>query len=150
MLKFIFCIYRYCVQHKSDNKHYKHIAVIGQQIPGNIRPEIVQYLVDHFPTVVERIAAEKYPAKANEMESKNYANHFGQDSGNLERQLNRLNSGHPQFIQRQGNTVQSTPENVVPIGTVPQTSQKHGDEKVFVRVECAAPAAAEGYVQIIP
>jgi len=52
-------------------------------------------------------------------------------------------------FDRQKGTVQPAPGDESPTGSMPQTSQQHGDHQIDVGALCAAAVAAEAYIEIV-
>ena len=118
------------MKQKAEQHQSKHAPVAFDQLREKLRTESGEYLSQHIHRVLKIGITEEYPAETDKVEGNDNAEH----TSPTVTLFSFPPSGyrHPDFMHRQCNAVKCAPKNKIPGSSMPQPSQKHGNNKVQI------------------
>ena len=118
----------------------KHFPIACNQLREKLWTESGTDLFYHIQRSGKVSIAEEYPAETNKVECDKYT----EETADAVAFFPFLSSGqcHPEFMCRQSNAVEQSPNDKIPRSTMPQTTQKHGYDKVGILADFSFPVSA--------
>lgn len=135
------------MKQKAEQHQSKHAPVAFDQLREKLRTESGEYLSQHIHRVLKIGITEEYPAETDKVESDNDSE-YTTPAMTLFSFLTTYD-GHPHLMHRQSDAVKCSPKYKVPGSSVPQSTQKHGNNQIQILAELTFPVSSQGYVQVI-
>lgn len=88
-------------------------------------------LVDHVECIIQRFGVEEYPAETYKVKSDQHCNSIVPPFV-IYFPVCFTCQQHPNFMDRQRNPMHGAPDNKVPVGPMPETTEQHGGKQVQV------------------
>jgi len=135
------------MQKETQCHQCKHFPIACNQLREKLRTESGTDLFDHIQRSGKVHITEEYPAETNKVECDQYT----EETADAVAFFSFLSSGqcHPEFMCRQSNTMEQSPNDKVPGSPMPQTTQKHGNDKIGILANLSFPVSTQRYIEII-
>ena len=124
----------------SEHDECKHKCITAHPLHGYGSFKVLEYAREHFGCGGKILRAKKYPAEANEMKCEQHTECAHQKC------FRHIHNGAEEFVNGERHSMQKSPEYKVPRSAMPQATEQHGDEQVYILAQFAFAVSAERHI----
>ena len=132
----------------AEEYHGEDYPIAGDNLLEEFGVEIDGYLRKHCPRGLEGGVAEENPTESHEMKGQEDGEEPAQACAAIVLVVTEHMFAQP-LVEGQRHTMHAAPSHEVKTGTVPQSTQQHGDDQVDILTHLALTVATQGDIDIV-